>query len=555
MDFQQENNELKPLLLGRSMRWALLVGVGEYEDVQSFGQLKACIQDATQLRRQLIIGGFPEQHIKLLTDDTAKLPLREDILEALQSTADVTEPDDLLLFYFSGHGEIKGGESYLIPRNGKGANLLDTAIAIKRVKEIVIGARARAKVIILDTCHSGVDIGIRGNQPMTPEFIQYAFADAEGLAILSSCTAGQLSYNWPGKEYGVFTYYLLEALQGRADSDNKGFVTVMDVNRYVTYQVKVWAFQQHKRQQPTLHYEVIGDIVLLEYQAQNLVQPVSASSEELDPLSKELLTSYFGDLQALREKRLPQRLIEQLTKDEGIIPRDTPLKSPEDLLERYNRVPLHAILLYTSEDKEILTYLKEHFAVLQALLADICDVHLIADQFSTPQNYNAYTMMNKLQMVKPSDLPPYADLPALLFWDHYGANTYISLASRSEATAIREAFRTISDEIHREPTIDAVLGAKVKLSRQESRAVEEKSDRRLHVNDTFNHSYDVLARYIDDLELQEICRVLGINYQSLDDKNHATRAFSLTRKMENQMRLDELEGELRRRQPRRFTNP
>jgi hypothetical protein len=68
----------------------------------------------------------------------------------------------------------------------------------------------------------------------------------------------------------------------------------------------------------------------------------------------------------------------------------------------------------------------------------------------------------------------------------------------------------------------------------------------------FNHLKHLLTNNIDNLELQEICRVVGINYQSLDDRSHATRAFSLMSKMENEARLDDLEQELRKRLPKRF---
>src|SRR5450432_658044 len=319
MNHKQESDQSAPLLLGKGMSWALLVGINEYEDTQSFGRLRVCVQDATQLSAQLIASSFPEKHVKLLTDRTSQLPLREEILAALQSIAETAEPDDLLLFYISGHGEIEHGESYLIPRNCKGGSLYDTAISIKRVKEIIAGAKARAKVIILDTCHSGADIGTKGKQPMTPEFFQHAFADAEGLAILSSCTANQLSYDWPEKKCSVFTHYLLEALQGYADSENKGFVTVMDVNRYVAYQVKVWAFQQQKRQIPTLQYQVIGDIILLNYKNQEMAQTSLPKLPEEKPTtsSEEILTRYFGDLQALREGRVHQNMIEQLAREQG----------------------------------------------------------------------------------------------------------------------------------------------------------------------------------------------------------------------------------------------
>lgn len=247
---------------GTGNRWAVLVGVNEYEDNANYGSLQVCVKDVQAIRRQLTIGGFEPARIRLLTDDMPELPTRENILVALKALADATEPDDLLLFYFSGHGDEDGGESYLVARNGRRVVLSDTAVRMSRVMEIMEEAPARAKVIILDACHSGADIGGKGPKPMSEEFIRRVFEQAEGLAILASCKQGQLSYEWRVRERSVFSHFLLEALARESDRDEKGFVTVQDVNRHVANGVKLWASQHNVSQTPTLQYTVAGDIIL-----------------------------------------------------------------------------------------------------------------------------------------------------------------------------------------------------------------------------------------------------------------------------------------------------
>jgi hypothetical protein len=259
------DSAITPGLLGTGNRWAVLVGVNEYEDKANYGQLRVCVKDVGAIYERLITGGLDPARVRLLTDDKSELPTRENILVALKSIADATEPDDLLLFYYSGHGDEDGGEGYLVARNGRRLVLRDTAVPISRVKEIMEQASARAKVIILDACHSGADIGGKGPKPMSAEFIRRVFQQAEGLAILSSCKQGQLSYEWRENECSVFTYFLLEAFTGKADRDEKGFVTVQDANRHVTGGVKLWASQRNLSQTPTLQYTVAGDIILIQH--------------------------------------------------------------------------------------------------------------------------------------------------------------------------------------------------------------------------------------------------------------------------------------------------
>jgi len=253
-------------IYGTGKRWAVLIGVNEYVDKANYGRLHVCVKDVHAIREQFIAGGFEPARIRLLADGTSELPTRDNILVALKAVADATEADDLLLFYYSGHGDKDEGESYLVARNGRRLVLSDTAVRVSRVKEIMEQAPARAKVIVLDACHSGADIGGKGPKPMSSEFIRRVFEQAEGLAILASCKQGQVSYEWRAQERSVFTHFLLEALEGQADRDEKDLITVQDTNRHVTNGVKLWASQHNVSQTPTLQTAIAGDIILVRHQ-------------------------------------------------------------------------------------------------------------------------------------------------------------------------------------------------------------------------------------------------------------------------------------------------
>jgi hypothetical protein len=253
---------LRKEIYGKGEGWAVLAGANQYEDEIHYSPLQVCVKDTLALKGQLIASGYDDGRIKILTDQGDELPTRENILVALKSIASATEPDDLLLFYYSGHGVEKNGESYLVARNGRHLIIEETAIPISKVKEIMRSASARAKVIIIDACHSGVRLDKGSAAVMTDEFIHRVFEEAKGFAILASCEQGQVSYEWCQNERSVFTHYFLEALQGAADFDAKGFITIQDVNRYVSNSVRLWASQKNLSQTPTLHYEVAGDIIL-----------------------------------------------------------------------------------------------------------------------------------------------------------------------------------------------------------------------------------------------------------------------------------------------------
>jgi hypothetical protein len=249
-------------VLNTGQAWAVLVGINHYEDPH-IADLQVCVDDVTAIHHSLDAG---YRVAKLLTDATGeRLPTRANILGELSIISQTAAEGDLLLFYFSGHGVAESGESYLLARDTRVSALKHTAVSMRDVRELLELSPARAKVMVLDACHSGASIG-KAEPTMTPEFIRRVFEEAEGMAVLASCKQGQKSWEWREKGRSVFTYYLLEALSGRADlGGKKGFVTVSDISRYVTNGVKIWAADRGAPQTPTLQYTVAGDIILVYY--------------------------------------------------------------------------------------------------------------------------------------------------------------------------------------------------------------------------------------------------------------------------------------------------
>jgi hypothetical protein len=243
--------------------WAVLIGVNNYDD-PFIANLGVCVNDVHAVGEMLT-----QQYgnVEFLTDLTPQQsPTRANILTSLSTTAQMAGEDDLILFYFSGHGVAETGESFFLSQDTRLSALKYTAVSMRDVSELLKRSVARAKVIIVDACHSGANLG-KAPALMSKEFIQRVFDQAEGMAVLASCKHEQQSWEWAEKKRSVFTYYLLEALSGLSDTDKKGFVTVSDVARYVTHGVKSWAVRNRVPQTPTLQYEVSGDIVLVRYQS------------------------------------------------------------------------------------------------------------------------------------------------------------------------------------------------------------------------------------------------------------------------------------------------
>ena len=89
---------------------ALLIGVSEYET--GLNPLPGAVKDVEAMQRVLAhpeMGDFAQENITVL-----KNPQRQAIEDAIYKLFDNRQKDDLLLFYFSGHGvKDESGKLYL----------------------------------------------------------------------------------------------------------------------------------------------------------------------------------------------------------------------------------------------------------------------------------------------------------------------------------------------------------------------------------------------------------------------------------------------------------
>src|SRR5436190_5560232 len=115
--------------------WAVLVGINEY---QYFTKLKYCQQDVIELaqsfREVLKFEDVWEIH------EAAKIPPdRDSILSNLGDLRDARKikPDDLFIFYFSGHGINEGGKDYLLPIGARPRDVKRLGIRIEELVELL----------------------------------------------------------------------------------------------------------------------------------------------------------------------------------------------------------------------------------------------------------------------------------------------------------------------------------------------------------------------------------------------------------------------------------
>jgi tetratricopeptide (TPR) repeat protein len=252
-DRRLEHVKASGTALTGSGRWALIVGVDEYES-KKIDRLGGAVADARAVRDTLVkYADFPEQQAILLTSDGALKPTTRAMLTKLEDIRQAIKPDDLLLFFFAGHGVEVDGQRYLLAYDtdisGPGA-LKATSLAAGTLMHELDTIRANHRVIMVDACRNDPTKGLRPN--LADEAFEAAFtlqpAKEGGVrATFLSTSKGQSAYEWTERRRGFFSYYIEKGIAGEAA--NRGKVTLTSLIDYLNESVPQAVRQYRNREQ------------------------------------------------------------------------------------------------------------------------------------------------------------------------------------------------------------------------------------------------------------------------------------------------------------------
>ncbi len=225
---------------GRHNIYAVVVGISQYAKGDNIPDLKFAHRDAQEFANFLQSksgGSVPTENIRLLLNENATLAA---VYNALTWLTETCKKDDLVYFYFAGHGDKESQTIYdlgfLLTYNTPRPNYKNNAVRIEDLNDYAntLSVRNNANVVLItDACHSG---------EMNGSAFHWSSLAGEDLRKIrkkeiriASCTTDQLSAEdkaWGGGR-GAFSWYLVNGLKGMADKDGDGIVTVKDIQIYL----------------------------------------------------------------------------------------------------------------------------------------------------------------------------------------------------------------------------------------------------------------------------------------------------------------------------------
>lgn len=219
-------NPCDGLQVGAGVYRALIVCNWTYDaDPESLPELRGPRADGPLLRHALTdsrTGVFTDANVEMLFDKTST-----EILKATNVFFDQAQPDDVLLFYFSGHGRSRHQKLYLCARDTIGTLLLGTAVSNDALSGMIKESHARVTIVIVDCCHAGA-FTLKGN----------ALAEklwAKGRFVLAATSTTELAddADKDGRP-SPFTQALVNGLTHGARNDRTdGEIDLDDLYRYL----------------------------------------------------------------------------------------------------------------------------------------------------------------------------------------------------------------------------------------------------------------------------------------------------------------------------------
>ena len=263
-----------------SGKFALIIANTEYND-PGLPQLNAPSKDAEDFARVLRSPGLCAfDEVDIVLNQTEHV-----VRDSIYSFFNQAKKDDLLLLFFSGHGIRDDlGTLYLAVKDTDRFRLPITAISKDFVLSVSDRSRTKRQVIVLDCCNSGAfaegtKAEIGGSMGMTRALEGY------GRFILTASDAVQFA--WEGNKVigetdkSLFTHFLVKGLEGEADIDSDGRITVDELYDYAFDQIS----RVTPKQTPTKSSsKVEGEIVLRQNIRIEDTRPIPLSPELLDEI-------------------------------------------------------------------------------------------------------------------------------------------------------------------------------------------------------------------------------------------------------------------------------
>lgn len=225
------------------------VGVSDYKSIQDLRLPEKDAESVVQLfenRKAIAISLLGEQATKA------------NILKALKEQFAHAQSQDLVVFFFSGHGYPGGFCPYDMSQQMK------SGLSYDEIKDIFKECKAQNKVVFADACFAGQfrrESGFQESTAITQKITDST--DGTNVLLFLSSRSNETSIESPFMANGMFTAALLRALRGGADANLDRLITAKELFNFVSLNVKE---KSHDKQHPVMWGKFDDNMIIMNWQ-------------------------------------------------------------------------------------------------------------------------------------------------------------------------------------------------------------------------------------------------------------------------------------------------
>ncbi|MCZ8252618.1 MAG: polysaccharide deacetylase family protein [Hylemonella sp.] len=211
--------------------WAIVIGIDDYA---KWPKLQHAVRDARAVREVLIQKfGFQPDHVMTLENGEAT---RARILSVFHDKLlhGGMKKNDRLFVFFAGHGATRRLSSgrdlgYVIPVDSDPEQIATDSIPMTELQNIAESVTAKHVLFVMDACYSG--LGLTRGAGLS-SFLRDNNKRI-GRQMLTAGGADQLVADGGPNGHSVFTWTLLQGLNGKGDLNGDGIITATELAAYV----------------------------------------------------------------------------------------------------------------------------------------------------------------------------------------------------------------------------------------------------------------------------------------------------------------------------------
>jgi peptidoglycan/xylan/chitin deacetylase (PgdA/CDA1 family)/uncharacterized caspase-like protein len=226
--------------------WAAIIGIDDYVNWQ---KLQYAAHDAQGVKDALIQKyNFKPDHVFTLLNGQATRQAILSLLGDKLGDPSMVQHEDRVFVFFAGHGATRklasGRElGYIIPVDADLTDFEGTAVSMTNFQDISEAIPAKHVLFVMDSCYSGLALTRGGGELPTSQNYLNEISRREARQIFTAGGADQQVADNGPNGHSVFTWTLLQGLDGRADLNGDGVITASELAAYVAPAVSALSHQ------------------------------------------------------------------------------------------------------------------------------------------------------------------------------------------------------------------------------------------------------------------------------------------------------------------------